>query len=161
MGKSKGIKRILQERGLWYEGLKKQCAREKKGGAPSDLGITQSFDERQFHEVVEEYEIRTADHCDAGKDYCASRIRKAQPNFANEIFLLEQAVREAGHQVAFYPKFHCELNYVEYFWAAVKRYTRENCSYSFQELESRVLAGLDSISFLTIHRFAMRSKCWM
>jgi len=57
------------------------------------------------------------------KIVCALRILEAQPDFANEISLLEQAVCEAGHQVIFCPKFHCELNYIEYFWAAVKRYT--------------------------------------
>lgn len=30
---------------------------------------------------------------------------------------------------------HCELNYIEYYWAAAKRYTRENCNYSFVGLE--------------------------
>ena len=30
VGKPKGMKRILQERGLWKEGLKKQCGRAKK-----------------------------------------------------------------------------------------------------------------------------------
>jgi len=37
--------------------LKKQCAREKKNTA-SILGTTRSFEERQFHEVMEEYETR-------------------------------------------------------------------------------------------------------
>ena len=69
---------------------------------------------------MEEYGTRTADRCETGKDCCALRILEAQSDFANEISLLEQVVREAGHQVIFYPKFHCELNYIEYFWAAVK-----------------------------------------
>jgi len=95
--------------------------------------------------VMQEYETRTADRCETGKDCCALRILEVQQDFANEISLLEQVVHEAGHEVIFYPKFHCELNYIEYFWAAVKRYTRENCSYSFQELEFTVIAGLDSV----------------
>jgi len=107
LGEPKGIKRILQVRGLWYEGLKKQCVREKTNIA-SVSGLTQSFEEWQFYEVMEEYETRIT-------DCCALRILEAQLDFANEIYLLEQVVREAGHQVILYPKFHWELNYIEYF----------------------------------------------
>jgi len=107
------------------------------------------------------YETRTANRYETCKDCCALRILEAQPDFANEISLLEQVIREAGHQVIFCPKFHYELNYIEYFWVAVKRYIREKCVCSFQELESTALAGLDSISLKTICRFAMRSQHWM
>ena len=60
-----------------------------------------------------------------------------------------------------YPKFHCEFNFIEFFWAAVKRYTRSHCDYSFAQLETTVRAGLDSVSLQTIRRFCMRSKRWM
>jgi len=63
-----------------------------------------------------------ADRCEAGKDCCALRILE---DFANEISLLEQVVCEAGHQVSFIQNF-TEFNYIEYYWATVKRYTREN-----------------------------------
>ena len=43
--------------------------------------------------------------------------------------MLENTIIEAGHEVIFYAKFHCELNYIEYY--ALKRYTRANCQYSF------------------------------
>jgi len=49
--------------------------------------------------------------------------------------LLETVILQAGHEVIFYPKFHCELNNIEYYWAALKRYTREHCKYSLPELE--------------------------
>ena len=69
-------------------------------------------------------------------------------------------VCEAGHQVVFYPKFHCDLNYIENYWAAVKWYTRENCSCPFQELGSTVLT-LGSVSVKSFCRFTMRIKCWV
>jgi hypothetical protein len=96
-----------------------------------------------------------------GKGCCALRILEAEDDFRNEVSLLETVIRAAGHEVIFYPKFHCELNYIEYYWAALKRYTRENCRYSFLELEATVLEGMNFVGLKTIRRFAMRSKRWM
>lgn len=153
IGKPKGMKRVLQERGLWRDKLKKQCGREKKKKS--------SFEERVFEETMEQYQARVADRCEAGKDCCALRILEAQDDFRGEVSLLETTVLQAGHEVIFYPKFHCELNYIEFYWAALKRYTRDNCKYSFPELESTVREGMDSVGLKSIRRFAMRSKRWM
>jgi len=148
---------ILQERGLWREGLKKQCGRKKKEKKSN-------FEERVFLETIEQYQARVADRCEIGKDCCALRILEDQTDFKKEVSLLETIVRQADHEVIFYPKFHCELNYIEYYWAALKRYTRENCKYTFSELERTVLEAMDSVELIqlkTIRRFAMRSKRWM
>ena len=67
-----------------------------------------------------------------------------EEDFANERSLLEIGITARGHECIFYPKFHCELNYIEFFWGAVKRYTRENCNYSFVDLEDMIKAGLNS-----------------
>jgi hypothetical protein len=75
--------------------------------------------------------------------------------------MLETVITQAGHEVIFYPKFHCELNYIEYYWASLKRYTRDNCKYMFSELENTVREAMDSVELSTIRRFAMRSKRWM
>ena len=61
----------------------------------------------------------------------------------------------------FYPKLHCRLNYIGFFWGGVKRYTRENCNYSFLDLEHRVGAGFDSVPCNTIRRFANQSRRWI
>ena len=73
---------------------------------------------------------------------------------------METVVRSTGHDNIFYPKFHCELNYIEYYWAALKRYTRENCKYSFTQLENTIYEAMESVSLQIIRRFAQRSKLW-
>ena len=135
-----------QERSLWRPDIKEQCGRAKKPGSL---------------ESEEELLARTLDQCAEGRECCALRIMAQQPDFLAEESLLERIVKDAGHEVIFYPKFHCELNFIESFWAAVKRYTRENCSYSFAGLEPTVVKGLDSVSLKTIRRFANKSMRWI
>ena len=57
--------------------------------------------------------------------------------------------------------FHCEPNYIEVFRGDVKRYARENCYYSFVDLEDSVKAGLNLVSLTTIWRFANWSRRWI
>ena len=61
----------------------------------------------------------------------------------------------------FYPKFHCELNYIESFWAEAKRYSRLHCNYSFNHLKEVVPHALDSISLTKICQFSRRSARYM
>jgi hypothetical protein len=88
-------------------------------------------------------------------------VLESQPNFLAKKSLLEIEITRRGHECLFYPKFHCELNYIEFYWAAVKRYTREHCNYSFAELEGTVQCSLDSVSLVTIRRFVNRSRRWI
>jgi IS5 family transposase len=120
-----------------------------------------NFEERVFQETMEQYQTRVADRCEIGQNCCALRILEAQDDFKQEVSLLETIIQQAGHEVIFYPKFHCELNYIEYYWAALKRYTRDNCKYTFSELENTVLEAMGSVDLKTIRRFAIRSKRWM
>jgi hypothetical protein len=105
IGKPKGMKRVLEERGLWRNGLLKQCGREKKVKRTGH-----SFPDRIFEETMDECEACTIDRCEVGKACCALRILEAEPDFLAEKSLLETVINEAGHEVVFYPKFHCELN---------------------------------------------------
>jgi len=47
---------------------------------------------------------------------------------------LEEEVQARNHNVIFYPKFHCGLNFIERFWSAAKYFARENCQYSLEKL---------------------------
>ena len=87
-GKQKGMKAVLEERGLWKTGLLMEC----KTCDP------------------------LATHC------CTRHIPDLQPDFVAQISLVQEVIMTAGHLCIFLLKFHCELNFIEFFWGAVKKY---------------------------------------
>ncbi len=44
---------------------------------------------------------------------CACHILAAQEDFLNQKPILQEVIESLGHKVIFYPKFHCEFNYIE------------------------------------------------
>ena len=70
------------------------------------------------------------------------------------ITLLQEICTREGMRCLFLPKFHCELNYIEMYWGAAKRYTRENCDYTFAGLKVMVSkALLDQVSLVSIRKY--------
>ena len=72
--------------------------------------------------------------------------------------MLEELIVAAGHMIIFYPKFHCESNYIENFWGAAKVYAHKNCDYSWKGLVGTVSKALESVPLKTIRRHAQ--KCF-
>jgi hypothetical protein len=44
---------------------------------------------------------------------CMARLLSQQEDFCSQTSMLEQLIRDAGHECIFLPKFHCELNPIE------------------------------------------------
>ena len=78
-----------------------------------------------------------------------------QPDFVSQQCEIEERIRnfpgsEGHHRVMYYPKFHYELNHIEYFWCHSKRHARENCDYSIEGLRKAVPLALQSVKASTI-----------
>jgi hypothetical protein len=89
---------------------------------------------------------------------CARRVISLGPDFLAQKGAIEELIENAGHKCIFSPKFHCELNFIERYWGAAKRYSRENWDYSWKGLQKVVPRALDSVSVTTIRKFSR--KCW-
>ncbi|CAG8485078.1 5056_t:CDS:2 [Cetraspora pellucida] len=92
---------------------------------------------------------------------CATCILAAQPNFASQQSRIREVIEAADHMCIFYPKFHCELNYIESFWAEAKHIAKLNCDYTFRSLKRAVLRALNSVDIIKIRHFAHCSECFM
>jgi hypothetical protein len=94
-------------------------------------------------------------------DCCARHILEAQPDFLAQKPLIQEIIEQRGHKVIFYPKFHCELNFIERYWGEAKRYARNNCDYSWNGLKTVVPKALDSVSLEHIRKYARHSFHYM
>ncbi|PUU75786.1 hypothetical protein B9Z19DRAFT_993111 [Tuber borchii] len=79
---AKGMKVVLQERGLWKDGLSMHC--------PKNLCC------------------------------CAAEILSREEDFLAQKGMLQEEIERSGHLILFLPKFHCELNWIEYYWGEGK-----------------------------------------
>ena len=118
----KGIKLVLTECGLWP---KKSLHLECKPKCASGSGPA---------------------------DCCARNLLQSQPDFQEQKSRVQEIIEEAGHLCIFLPKYHCELNFIEYFWAAIKRYLREHCDYTFSTLKENMPKALASVDVQLIQK---------
>jgi hypothetical protein len=69
---------------------------------------------------------------------------RLQDNFQQQKSLVQETIKAAGHLCIFLPKFHCELNYIEFFWGVVKKNLYDNCNYTFYTLKRNLPHALCS-----------------
>jgi hypothetical protein len=101
-GKAKGIRQVWGERGLW----RKEVYDENVAQMGLFLLLCQK--------------TRNRSGCDLGLngECCATALLQSQRDFAEQKGRLQEGMEAAGHSVILYPKFHCELNFIERFWCA-------------------------------------------
>ncbi|PWW74615.1 hypothetical protein C7212DRAFT_209359, partial [Tuber magnatum] len=95
-GKAKGVEQVLWERGLWQHfPFLLECS---KWNDKSTCNLT----------MIEE--------C------CTRVVLRAERDIYEQKKYLQEELKGAGQEVIFYPKFHCELNFIERFWCTAKYY---------------------------------------
>jgi len=137
-GQLKGLKLVLQERGLWPANRKLLTQCTIPGDTPGQRKPKPS--------------CKYA--CNA--DCCARALLSSQPDFQAQKCELQEALEAAGHLVIFYPSFHCELNFIEYFWGNAKLYARANCEYTYPALVRIVPEALAQVSNKLIWKYYQR-----
>ena len=128
----KGMRQVLIERNLWHEELVGHC---------------------QLCRLKIDDITRT--------DCCMYRILSLEEDFKAQKSQLQEEIEKRGHICIFYPKYHCELNFIEMYWGAAKKYTRDNCDYTWSGLQKIVPEALDSVPLITIRKFARKSWRYM
>lgn len=92
--------------------------------------------------------------CEPGRtDCCCRRLLFSQPDFASQQSELEEYITFRGHICDFYPKYHCELNFIEQYWGAAKYIFRNGPRVSTEsELEDKVRECLDRVPLSKIRK---------
>lgn len=137
-GQPEGLQIVLTERGLWpvnKQLLTQYSVKLEKSSKKSKL----------------------RKECLEGGTCCARALIANEPDFRAQNGELQEQIELLGHLVRFYPKYHCDLNFTEYFWGSAKQYTRSNCGYSFQELQAIVPKALDYVPKTRIWKYWARS----
>ncbi|KIJ42812.1 hypothetical protein M422DRAFT_170684, partial [Sphaerobolus stellatus SS14] len=81
-----------------------------------------------------------------------------QPDFCAQKSQLEEYITSRSHICDFYPKFHCELNFIEQYWGAAKfLYQKTSRTSDIDEMERNVLQCLDKVPEIQILRYANRA----
>ncbi|OAX30732.1 hypothetical protein K503DRAFT_818498 [Rhizopogon vinicolor AM-OR11-026] len=81
---------------------------------------------------------------------CNKHILEVQPDFQQQRSSIQEVIENAGHLCIFLPKFHCELNFIEYFWGKVKKYLQDNCNGTFNTLKTNMPLAMQSVQLSTI-----------
>lgn len=81
---------------------------------------------------------------------CDQCILQYKLNFQEQRPLIQEIIEAARHTCIFLPKFHCELNFIEFFWGRVKKYLHDNCDSSFESLKTNMPKALESVQVNTV-----------
>nr|GAT46270.1 predicted protein [Mycena chlorophos] len=160
-GQPKGMKIILAERGYTAASLGKrligdcgQCKARRARKVQPDPNEKHNSDD-------ESAESEGEDESSEPVDCCMRRILSLQDDFAKQKCLLQMVVEEAGHICHFLPKFHPELNAIEYYWGWVKRYFRERTNGNSSHARKLLDEALDACPLPTIRRFFRRARRYL
>jgi len=92
--------------------------------------------------------------CVVGAMSCCCRCAVfSQPDFASQKLALEELITSCGHICNFYPKYHCETNFIEMYWGAAKlQYHLSLKTTNMDKMQKNVQRCLDDVLLLQVRR---------
>ena len=80
-------------------------------------------------------------------DFCyTDNVLTMELDFKNQKSWLSETVEKyPGCQLIFYPKFHCELNFIEMVWPWAKAHHRSTCTYKYNDLKTGLTVKFDEL----------------
>ncbi|PVF90974.1 hypothetical protein CPB86DRAFT_878752 [Serendipita vermifera] len=126
-------------------------------------GMEQILRERGlYHDKLKAQCNANFSDCKDSTNCCCRRILFNQPDFMMSKSNVEELLNKHGHICDFYPKFHCELNFIEQYWGAAKyRYRGLPGTRDTTEMERNVTHCLDDVPFVQMQRYWIRSLRFM
>ena len=85
---------------------------------------------------------------------CLTCVLSTEPDSAGQKEWLTEVVEKKNCRIIFYPKYHCELNFIEMVWGWLKSHHRRSCTYTFKHLEENLPLSLENILPLSFVRRA-------
>ena len=86
-------------------------------------------------------------------DCCCRWLLFTQPDFVNQKSHLEEFITSRGHIYDYYPRYHCELNFIEQYWGAAKlTYRTSPKTTDMKKMEDNIKNSLDDVPVLQIRR---------
>jgi hypothetical protein len=134
-GKAKGMKAVLEERGIIWDILCSKsrngkpigtCAECKKSQAAKDaeacLAAAEAVGQEGKEGTTETLQLALGDNLEQTQNEwcCMTHVLSLQSDFHNEKPLIQQYIEMHGHLCKSLPKFHCELNPIEMVWGYAK-----------------------------------------
>src|SRR5712671_815464 len=95
--------------------------------------------------------------CPPGRtDCCCHQLLFSQPDFTGQKPQLQEAIKRRSHLCDFYPKYHCEMNFIEQYWGSAKlQFQAMGRAMTMEEIEVKVVECLDDVPLLHIQRFIL------
>ena len=105
----------------------------------------------------ESFRLEAVEHGYIDSLCCATFVLSQEPDFLEQKEWLSEVVEQAGFEIIFFPKYHCELNFIEMIWGWIKSHHRRTCSYNYNDLKNRLPDTVENLIPLSFIRRASRS----
>jgi hypothetical protein len=88
---------------------------------------------------------------------CATYVLSQEADFLEQKEWLSEVVEAAGFEIIYFPKYHCELNFIEMIWGWIKSYHRRMCTYNYNDLKNNLPDTVENRLPIAFIRRASRS----